>query len=148
AALLPDDLTETPMFVPSWYAGAYVRLEHAEYSQALRELRTSAAQDPLFAAPPTPALLRGAEALRAGPVAVAIDRFAEAVRDAPSWDAHRLLGVAYWLSADDERGIDHLERAIRLNPRDERTRLMLARVLEDIGEAGRAERVLTETAAA
>jgi tetratricopeptide (TPR) repeat protein len=147
-ALFPDDLTDTPMFVPSWYSSAYTHLERAEYAQALRDLRAAVAQDPLLAAPPPAALLRGAEALRSGQVAIAVDRFAEAVRDTPSSETHRMLGVAYWLSADDERGIDHLERAVRLNPRDERAGLMLARVLEDIGEAGRAERVLTETAAA
>src|SRR5262245_53755539 len=69
AALLPDDLTDTPMFVPSWYSVAYASLEHAEYAKAVRGLRSAAAQDPLLAAPPTAVWLRGAEALRSGQVA-------------------------------------------------------------------------------
>ena len=59
-----------------------------------------------------------------------------------------MLGVAYWLSAELERSIEHLEQAVRLSPKDERARLMLARVVEENGDTGRAERMLVETAAA
>jgi tetratricopeptide (TPR) repeat protein len=144
-AFVSDELTETPMFVPWWYSGAYAHLEHAEYARAVETMRAAAAQDPLLATPATPALLRGSEALRAGQVARAIDDFAVAVRDAPSSEAHRMLGLAYWLAAEHVRSIDHLEQAIRLSPMDERARLMLARVLEENGDRGRAERLLVET---
>jgi tetratricopeptide (TPR) repeat protein len=59
-----------------------------------------------------------------------------------------MLGVAYWLFAELGRSIEHLEQAVRLSPKDERARLMLARVLEENGDTGRAERMLVETAAA
>ncbi len=111
-------------------------------------MRAAAAEDPLLATPAHPALLRGADALRAGQVARAIDDFTAAVRDAGGSEAHRMLGVAYWLSGELERSIEHLEQAVRLSPKDERARLMLARVLEENGDTGRAERMLVETAAA
>ena len=148
AAFVPDDLTKTPMFVPWWYRDAYAHLKRAEYTSAIEAMRAAAAEDPLLATPAHPALLRGADALRAGQVARAIDDFTAAVRDAGSSEAHRMLGVAYWLSAELERSIDQLEQAVRLSPKDERARLMLARVLEENGDTGRAERMLVETAAA
>jgi len=148
AAFVPDDLTRTPMFVPWWYADGYAHLKRAEGTRAIEAMRAAAAQDPLLATPAHPALLRGAEALRAGQVARAIDDFTSAVRDAGSSEAHRMLGVAYWLFAELERSIEHLEQAVRLSPKDERSRLMLARVVEENGDTGRAERVLAETTAA
>jgi tetratricopeptide (TPR) repeat protein len=150
-AFVPDDLTRTPTYVPWWYADAYAHLKRAECASAIELMRSGAAQDPLLATPAPPALLRGADALRAGQVAGAIDDFTAAVRDAGSpgsSEAHRMLGVAYWLFAELERSIEHLEQAVRLSPKDERARLMLARVLEENGDTGRAERMLVETAAA
>jgi tetratricopeptide (TPR) repeat protein len=144
-AFVPDDLTDTPTFVPWWYSGSYAQIKRAEYPRAVEAMRAAAAQDPLLATPAAPALGRGSEALRAGQVARAIDEFTAAVRDAPGSEAHRMLGVAYWLSSEPKHSIEHLEHAVRLSPMDERARLMLARVLEEIGDAGRAERLLVET---
>jgi tetratricopeptide (TPR) repeat protein len=143
---VPDDLTKTPMFVPWWYSAAYSRLKHAEYARGVEALRTAAAQDPLVSTPVSPAVVSGAEALRAGQVARAIEFFSAAARDVPSSEAHRMLGVAYWLSAEHERSIEQLEQAVRLSPMDERSRLTLASVLEEAGDTGRAERLLVETA--
>ena len=151
AAFMPDDLTRTPTFVPWWYADAYAHLKRAECAKAIELMQAAAAQDPLLAKPAHPALLRGADALRTGQVARAIDDFTAAVRDAGSpgsSEAHRMLGVAYWLFAELERSIEHLEQAVRLSPKDERARLMLARVVEENGDTGRAERMLVETATA
>jgi tetratricopeptide (TPR) repeat protein len=147
-AFVPDDLSMTPVFVPWWYSASYALLERAEYEKAVGAMRTAAAHDPLLAAPVPPALGRGADALRAGQVARAIDEFTAAVRDAPGSEGRRMLGVASWLAADDAHSIEELEHAIRLSPTDERARLMLIRVLEETGETGRAERLLVETLAA
>jgi tetratricopeptide (TPR) repeat protein len=146
-ALVPDDLTETPVFVPWWYADSFARLDRADYAGAVESLRAAAERDPLLAAPPSAALLRGAEALRAGRVDKAIDEFAAGIGGSHAAEAHRLLGVAYWLSAEPERSIEQLQQSIRLAPTNERARLMLARVLEDAGETGRAEQLLVETVA-
>jgi tetratricopeptide (TPR) repeat protein len=144
-ALVPDDLTDTPNFVPARYAEGYAMLERAEYAGAVEALRAASAQDPLLDPEPRPAIARGAGALRAGRVAEAIEHFSAATREHPGSEPHRLLGVAYWLSADHERSIQHLERAIALRRDDERARLMLARVLEEIGDTARTEQVLADT---
>jgi tetratricopeptide (TPR) repeat protein len=143
-AFVPDDLTKTPMFVPWWYSDAYARLEHAEYAQAVEAMQVAAAHDPLLATS-APALVSGAEALRAGQVARAIEQFTAAVQERGGSEAHRMLGVAYWLSAEQRRSIEQLEEAVRLSPMDERARLMLARVVEESGDTARAERLLMET---
>ena len=111
-------------------------------------MRAAAAEDPLLATPAHPALLRGAGALRAGQVARAIDDFTAAVRDARKLGSapHARRGVLALRGL--ERSIDQLEQAVRLSPKDERARLMLARVLEENGDTGRAERMLVETVAA
>ena len=144
-AFVPDDLTKTPMFVPWWYSAAYSHLKHAEYAGAVEAMRTAAVQDPLVSTRVPPAAVSGAEALRAGQVARAIEFFSAAARDVPSSEAHRMLGVVYWLSAEHERSIEQLEQAVRLSPMDERSRLTLASVLEEAGDTGAAERLLVET---
>jgi tetratricopeptide (TPR) repeat protein len=145
-AFVPDDLTKAPMFVPWWYSAAYAHLKHAEYAGAVEAMRTASAQDPLVSTPVSPAVVSGAEALRAGQVARAIEFFTAAARDVPGSEEHRMLGVAYWLSAEHERSMEQLEQAVRLSPMDERSRLTLAGVLEEAGDTGRAERLLVETA--
>jgi tetratricopeptide (TPR) repeat protein len=147
-AFVPDDLTKTPMFVPWWYSDAYGHLKRAEYAKAVEGMRTAAAQDPLLSMPAPPALASAADALRSGQVARAIDVLTAAAREVPGSEVHRMLGVAYWLSAQHERSIEQLEQAVRLSPMDERSRLMLARVLEETGDTGRAEKLLVETAKA
>ena len=144
ASLVPDDSAETAMFVPWWYADAYARLDRADYAGAVEAMRAAAALDPLVAMAASPELVRGAAALRAGQVGQAVDHFVAAVRDAPGSEAHRMLGVAYWLSAEHERSVEQLEHAVRLNPQDERARLMLARVVEDSGDTARVERLLVD----
>jgi tetratricopeptide (TPR) repeat protein len=59
-----------------------------------------------------------------------------------------MLGVAYWLSAEPERSIEQLEQAVRRDATNERARLMLARVLDEIDDTARAEQALEQTVAA
>jgi tetratricopeptide (TPR) repeat protein len=145
-SLIPDHASSVPQFVPWLYTGAYAHVARGEYEAAVTAMRDAASRDPLLATTGTAVMSQGAQALRAGRVAEAIDHFAAAVRDAPGSEAHRMLGMAYWLAAEYERSIEHLDEAIRLNPADERSRLMLARVLDQIGETARAEQLLVETA--
>ena len=145
-AVLPDDSTETPLFVPAVFADAYAHIERGDYARALDAMRAAAAKDPLLAAP-SPAFARGSAALRAGAVDAALTHFTSAVAEAPGSEAHRMLGVAYWLSAEPERSIEQLEQAVRRDATNERARLMLARVLDEIDTA-RAEQALEQTVAA
>jgi tetratricopeptide (TPR) repeat protein len=59
-----------------------------------------------------------------------------------------MLGTAYWVDGRDEESLEHLETAIRKNPRDERARIALSRVLGMAARDADAERVLQETLAA
>jgi tetratricopeptide (TPR) repeat protein len=56
-----------------------------------------------------------------------------------------VLGLVYWADADYDRSIASLTAAISLSPRDERTRLALARVLTAAGRDAAAERALLDT---
>lgn len=141
--LYPDTATGSPTFVTWWFADLLKSIERREYAAALAQARSAAGRDPLLGTP-SPALRRGAAALRSGRVADAIEQFEEAVRAAPGSEAHRMLGVAYWLSAEPARSVGHLEQAARLDPTNERARLILARVLEDAGEPARAEQILRQ----
>jgi tetratricopeptide (TPR) repeat protein len=145
-ALLPDDSTETPLFVPALYADAYALIERGEYARAIDALRAAAGKDPLMSAP-APAFAQGSAALRAGDAGAALNHFAAATQGSGS-EAHRMLGVAWWLSAEPERSIEHLEQAVGREPTNERARLMLARVLDEIGETSRAQQTLEQTVAA
>lgn len=75
---------------------------------------------------------------------------ARALLEAPgalpdSSEAHRILGLLHWMDAQDDKGVEQLEIAIRRNPRDERSRIALARVLSSAGRDSDAERTLEET---
>ena len=59
-----------------------------------------------------------------------------------------MLGLASWAAARDADSVEHLETAIRKNPRDERSRLALSRVLSSAGRDSDAERVLLDTISA
>jgi tetratricopeptide (TPR) repeat protein len=116
---LPDRAAETPVLAPAAYANGYTRLAHGEYKEAIAEFREAAARDPMVADP------------------------AGARED--SSETHRRLGLTYWMDAQDDKSIEHLEIAIRRNPLDERSRVALARVLSSAGRDSDAERALQET---
>lgn len=146
-SVLPDDSTDTPMFVPASFASAYAQVERGEYARAVEMMRAAAATDPLLAAP-SPAFARGSAALRAGEVGAALEHFTAAVREDPTTEAHRMLGVVYWLLAQPERSVEHLDQSIRRHPANERARLTLARVLDDAGDTPRALKVLEDAVVA
>jgi tetratricopeptide (TPR) repeat protein len=80
---------------------------------------------------------------------MAIDRFEAAVAAAAdSSEAHRLLGTAYGIRGDVANSVRHLRDAVRLNPRDERGWITLARTLEDTGQRTDAADVLQTAIAA
>jgi tetratricopeptide (TPR) repeat protein len=88
-------------------------------------------------------MTRGIAALRQGLVATAIEQLEAAVaRTSASSEAHRILGTAYLIQGDITRSVQHLRDAVRLNPRDERTWVALARTLDEAGRAAEAEDAL------
>jgi tetratricopeptide (TPR) repeat protein len=145
AQAIDDDAGGAMAFVPPPYARGFSLLQQGEYEDGLSALRAAVAADPLVAdaAPRAEPMAQGIVALRQGRVDAAIDRLEAAVaRAGDSSEAHRILGTAYGIRGDMTRSVQHLRTAVRLNPRDERSWLTLARTLEDTGEATDADATL------
>jgi tetratricopeptide (TPR) repeat protein len=119
-----------------------------QHEDAIRRFRQAAATDPLLTDPAA-----GTEPMRAAAAAMKQNRLSEArthleaalARAPDSSEAHRLLGIVSWAAQQEALSIRHLETAIRVNPRDERSRLALARVHSTAGRYEDAERVLRLT---
>ena len=134
---IDDDAGGALGFVPPPYARGFSLLQRGQYEEGLQALRAAVRADPLVAdaASRSEPLTQGSAALRQGQVGTAIERFETAVAGAAgSSEAHRLLGTAYGVRGDIPLGVQHLRDAVRLNPRDERGWIALARTLEDTGE--------------
>ena len=132
-----DDAGGTIAFVPPTYAHGFSLLQSGQYQEGLIALRAAVAADPLVAdtAASLEPMAQGIAALRQGMVDAAVERLeATVTRAAGSSEAHRILGVAYDISGNVTKGVQHLRDAVRLNPRDERGWIALARTLEDSGE--------------
>ena len=88
-------------------------------------------------------MIRGITALRQGRVEVAVEDLELAVAAAAdSSEAHRILATAHSITGNIERSVEHLRDGLRLNPRDERAWLALARTLDEAGRSAEAEDVL------
>lgn len=140
-----DDAGGAMAFVPAAYAGGFSLILQGELERGLDAFRAAVTNDPLVADPVARSepMVRGITALRGGMVAAAIDDLAAAVAAAgDSSEAHRILATAYLVNGDIARSVEHLRDAVRLNPRDERSQLALARTLEETGRSADAEDVL------
>lgn len=136
---IDDDAGGAMAFVPPPYARGFSLLQRGEYEEGLSALRPAVAADPLVADAASRSMAQGIAALRQGLVDTAIDRLEAAVAGAgDSPEAHRILGTAYGVSGDTTRSVQHLRDAVRLNPRDERGWIALARTLQDTGEPAEA----------
>jgi tetratricopeptide (TPR) repeat protein len=139
--------TDSPVLPPVAYAPGYALIARGEYGDAIAAFRKAADADPLVTDPAlrSPEVMQSIAAAKQGRLADARSRLegAAALRD--SSEAHRLLGMIYWANGQDDKGFEQLRIAIRLNPRDERSRLSLARVLSSTGRDADAERILLET---
>jgi len=140
-----DDAGGAMAFVPAAYARGFSEILRGEFDGGLAALRAALANDPLIldsSSRPEP-LARGIAALRQGLVPAAIEQLeAAAARANDSSEAHRILGTAYLIQGDIARSVQHLRDAVRLNPRDERSWLALARTLDESGRVADAEDVL------
>jgi tetratricopeptide (TPR) repeat protein len=132
-------------FVPAAYASGFSFILQGELDRGVAELRAAIANDPLVIDPASRSepMVRGVAALRQGVVASAIEHLEAAVAGAgDSSEAHRVLATAYSITGDIARNVQHLRDAVRLNPRDERSRLALAQTLAAVGRSAEAEDVL------
>ena len=145
--LLEDSAADTPVLSPVAYGQGYAHLAHGEYAEAIAEFRKAAAIDPLVTDPAarSASMMQAVAALRQGRLAEARSLLEGSTALQDSSEAHRVLGLTYWADSQDDKSIEQLEIAIRGNPRDERSRLALARVLTSAGRDSDAERALRET---
>ena len=136
-----DDAGGAIAFISPAYAQGFSLLQRGQYQEGLTALRAAVAADPLVAdtASRSEPMSQGIAALRQGMVDAAVERLEAAVaRAGESSEAHRILGVAYAISGNVAKGVQQLRDAVRLNPRDERGWIALARTLEDSGELAQA----------
>ena len=136
-----DDAGGAIAFISPAYAQGFSLLQRGQYQEGLTALRAAVAADPLVAdtASRSEPMSQGIAALRQGMADAAVERLEAAVaRAGESSEAHRILGVAYAISGNIAKGVQQLREAVRLNPRDERGWIALARTLEDSGELAQA----------
>jgi tetratricopeptide (TPR) repeat protein len=140
--------SDDPVFAPARYADGFKLLDQYKLDEALARLRDAAATDPLVV---DAALLSGmvaqsGAAMRRGDVKAALQVLEPAVeRVSSSSEAHRVLGMAYWMDEQSDSSIAQLKTAVRLAPRDERARLALVDVLTEADRLSEAETVVRET---
>jgi tetratricopeptide (TPR) repeat protein len=142
---IKDDAGGGTAFVPAAYASGVSFILQGELDRGVAELRAAIAGDPLVTDPASPSepMVRGIAALRQGTVASAIEHLETAVAGAgDSSEAHRALATAYSITGDITRTVQHLRDAVRLSPRDERSRLALAQILAAVGRSAEADEVL------
>ncbi len=146
-APLPGAAAGPPILPLAAYSQAFRHLARGEYQRAIAEFRKSAAGDPLIADPAAGSALtmRAYDALRQGRVTESRALLEQSGPPRDSSEAHRVLGLVYWVDSEFDRSIASLTAAIRLSPGDERARLALARVLNAAGRDADAERALHET---
>jgi tetratricopeptide (TPR) repeat protein len=146
-SLLQDATGQMPLIPLAAYQTAYERIARGELEGGVAEFRKAAAVDPILtdATARSSSVMRAVAALRQGRLTTARTALeqSDALRD--SSEAHRILGLVYWVESDYDRSIQQLEAAVRGSRRDERSRLALSRVLSTAGRDADAERVLEET---
>jgi tetratricopeptide (TPR) repeat protein len=140
--------SDDPVFAPARYADGFKLLDQYKLDEALARFRDAAATDPLVvdAARLSGMVAQSGAAMRRGDVKAALQVLEPAVeRVASSSEAHRVLGVAYWMDEQYDPSIAQLKTAVRLAPRDERSRLALVDVLTEADRLSEAETVVRET---
>jgi tetratricopeptide (TPR) repeat protein len=144
---ITDDVGGALAFAPVAYGPSFALLLEGEFEKGMSALRAAVAADPLVADPASrlAPMTRGMAALRQGLVPQAIEHMNAAVAAAPdSSEARRILGTAYGVAGDTEKSLQNLREAVRLNPRDERSWVALARALDAAGAWPQAIAVLRD----
>ena len=148
---ITDDAGGAMAFAPAAYAPAFSLLLRGDLDSGLKALGDAVVKDPLVAdsalrLEPT---VRGMAALRQGRIVEAIDAMKAALAQAPaSAELPRILAAIELINGDIASSVQHLRDSVRLNAKNERAWLALARTLDDLGEwveaANVVRRALTE----
>jgi tetratricopeptide (TPR) repeat protein len=126
-----DDVGSAMAFVPDSYARGFSMVLDGQFEAGVEALRAAVGADPLVADPVsrTEPMASAIAWLRKGAVDQAIRDMSVAIAKTPgSSEAHRLLGTAYGVAGNTDKSLEHLREAVRLNPRDERSWIAIARV--------------------
>jgi tetratricopeptide (TPR) repeat protein len=145
-----DDAGGAMAFVPAAYMSGFSLVFQGELENGVTAFRAAVADDPLVTDPASRSdpMVRGIAALRGGLVPAAIELLEAAVAGAAgSSEAHRVLATAYSIAGDIAKSENHLRAATRLNRRDERSWLALARTLEQAGRTPEAADILRRAVA-
>ena len=140
-----------PIFPQARYTAGFAALDAGEYTTALETLAEAVERDPIVSSPPEARarVARAATALRTGQLDDALRDLQTTVAAYPDDpEAHRLLGLAYWIDDQSGPSIEHLRTAIRLAPADQRARVLLSDVLVADRRLAEAERELLQSAEA
>ena len=132
-----DDVGGLMAFVPAAYAASFDALLKGQFESGMSMLRAAVAADPVVAAPASQseAGARGIAALRAGNVAAAAQSLEAALTSSPdASEVRRILATAYSVNGDTSKSVEQLREVVRLNPKDERAWLALARGLDAADE--------------
>jgi tetratricopeptide (TPR) repeat protein len=149
--LLDEASVTAPIFALAAYADAFALVRQGGYEQAVTRLRTLVAADPLVTdkALQAPDVRDAIARLKGSDSAAAIVALASAATRHPeSAEVHRILGVAYLAASQHQKSLEHFRAAARLNPRDERARLLIADALVGSNELSQARDVAAETVTA
>ena len=147
ARLLDEASVSSPVYLPAVYSDALTLISNAKYGEAIDALRKAAESDSLVTdrALQSAEVARGAaESRRQNASAATTALTTAAERNPDSSEVHRLLGFALSSERRYPSAVDHLQTAIRQNPRDERARLAQADVLFESGNPVGARAVLGE----
>ena len=145
-----NDAGGSMAFVPAAYASGFTFIFRGELDRGLAAFRNAMASDPLVSDPAhrSEPMTRGIAALRQRLVPAAVEQLEAAVAAAAdSSETHRVLATAYSIAGDVAKSLQHLRNAVRLNSRDERSWLALARTLEEVGRSAEAADVLRKAVA-
>lgn len=136
-----------PFVPPVLYADGFASLQKGDLPRAIAQLRESLRRDPLMTikASDDPIVLAAA-AFRNGLVSEARAQLEAALAQSPDRaEAHRVFAMVDLADGESARGIGRLRTAVRLNPGDERARLVLANALADGDLLDDAEQSLKDT---
>ncbi len=145
--LLRQAAGTAPIFPQARYVDAYAALNAGDYATAVTRFSEASLDDPLLAGDLAAheRITLAASMMRAGRLDEALKELQAAAANWPNeGEAHRLLGLVYWLTDQQGQSIDHLRSAIRLTPDDERARVTLADVLAGDRRLAEAERELMQ----
>jgi tetratricopeptide (TPR) repeat protein len=136
-----------PIFPQARYVEGYAALRTGDYQTAIGRFSDASPNDQLVAGDPVARdrVARAGSMIREGRLGSALEELQRLSADTPDHaEAHRLLGLTYWLGAQHGKSIEHLRTAIRLAPHDERARIALADVLAEDRRLAEAERELSQ----